>query len=264
MRSSISPSTIARDKKSGTLSDASVYFINYGKSGSFAINQNAPYYPASLLKVIIMVAYLKEADANPAVMQQQFTYTQAIAQVETIPYEAPSELTVGISYTAQQLVDKMIIDSDNGAMGTLLANIPDAKIEQVFSDLGIPGPTGDGSTYEISANDYSLFFRVLYNATYLSRASSEEALSLLSQATFKDGLVSGMPAGTLVAHKFGEHVTGTGADITSVELHDCGIVYVPNGPYLLCVMTKGPTLGNLETAIAGISKLVYADVSAEK
>ena len=211
-----------------------------------------------------MVAYLKDADADQSVLDRQLVYTSAIQAAETIPYEAPSTLVAGTSYSVDSLIRSMIVDSDNGAMGTLLANIPSTEIDQVFNDLNIPGPTGDGSSYEISAKDYSFFFRVLYNSTYLSRTNSEKALSLLSQATFKDGLVAGMPAGTTVAHKFGEHVIGTSTTISSVELHDCGIVYVPNGPYLLCVMTKGPSLGGLQNTIASISKLVYADVSNTK
>ena len=252
---------IAGQKASGALSSASVYFINYGRSGSFAINENEAYDPASMLKVVVMVAYLSEADTDASVLDKPLVYSQAIDDsTEAVAFADPSELKVGTTYTVDALIRSMIVDSDNGAMNLLIDNISPDYLNRVYTDLGLTAPVGT-TAYTISAKDYSLFFRVLYNATYLSRANSEKALSLLSEATFKDGLVSGMPAGTVVAHKFGEHVVGTGSTITSVELHDCGIVYVPNGPYLLCVMTKGPALGGLETAIAGISKLVYADVT---
>ncbi len=248
---------IDSQKKSGVLTDASVIFIDYGKSGSFAINPYAAYAPASLLKVVIMVAYLKKSDSNPAILNRELTYAPGIAQsIEEVPFQDPSNLKIGETYTVSDLIDQMIIDSDNGAMNLLLANIDDAYLNDVYSELGMQGPKAN-KQYTISANDYSIFFRILYNGTYLSDQSSEKALSILSKATFKDGLVAGLPNGTTVAHKFGEHVNGSGDRIDSVELHDCGIVYPKGGPYLICVMTKGASLDALKTTIGTISKMAY-------
>jgi beta-lactamase class A len=259
LRNSVN-SAIEQDKKSGTVTAASVYFINYGKSGSFAINASEPYDPASMLKIVIMVGYLKEADADPSILSRELVYTPETQKAtESVPFAEPSSLEVGQKYSINDLIASMIAGSDNGAMNLLLANISDAYLTNVYTNLGIAAPIA-GTNYTIAAKDYSLFFRVLYNATYLSRINSEKALGLLSKATFMNGLVAGMPKGTLVAHKFGEHVNGTGSKVSSVELHDCGIVYVTEGPYLLCVMTKGPTLEGLQSAILQISKLVYTDV----
>lgn len=41
------------------------------------------------------------------------------------------------------------------------------------------------------------------------------------------------------------------------ELHDCGIIYYPERPYLLCVMTEGNDLNELAGVIQNISKTVY-------
>ena len=253
---------IATQTATGNITTASVYFINYGKGGTFAINANDAYDPASLLKVVVMVAYLKEADTDPAVMNQTIMYTQALADSENVPFASPSELTVGQTYTVSDLINKMIEDSDNGAMDMLVDSIDSATLNSVYSDLGIPAPGANSAGYTISTLDYSLFVRVLYNATYLSWDNSQKALSILSQATFKDGLVAGLPDGTVVAHKFGEHVTGDASgQATQVELHDCGIVYGQGGPYLLCVMTRGTSLDSVSSLIAGISKMVHDSVS---
>lgn len=254
---------IADVKHEGRVADASVNFIQYGQSGSFAYNDDAAYYPASLLKVVIMVGYYKKAETDPAILDRQLAYSPQVQAMQTVPFEAPTTLVPGQWYPTSELIERMIVDSDNGAMNILLLAIGDAYLDQVFASLGIPGPTGDGTDYTISAKDYSLFFRVLYNATYLSRENSEKALALLSKVTFKEGLVAGLPEGSIVAHKFGEHVAVTGSGTTSLELHDCGIVYVKGGPYLLCIMTKGSDLDDLKAAIARISELVYDDV-AEK
>lgn len=252
-------SYIGSREKSGLLDDASVYLINYTKEGSFALNENASYDPASLMKIAIMIAYFKREEKGQGSLQDRLTYSSALSQaLAGAAFDTPSELKVGESYSVDTLINDMIIDSDNGAMNLLLAGIPDQSMEEMYAELGIKGPEAN-VPYVISAKDYSLFFRILYNATYLTRADSEKALSILSQATFKDGLVAGLPRGTTVAHKFGEHVTPDSAgNPASFELHDCGIVYEHNDRYLLCVMTKGKTLSDLSDTIAGIAKMVSA------
>ena len=76
----------------------------------------------------------------------------------------------------------------------------------VFRDLDISVPSDYAQQYFISAKNYSLFFRVLYNATYLSREMSEKALGLLSKTVFRDGLTAKLPSSVVVSHKFGEWV----------------------------------------------------------
>lgn len=250
---------ISDEKSSGLLSNASVYFIDYKKNGqAFAINENDKYAPASMLKVVIMIGYLKESDSDNKIFSNSYVYNSTLANsLQDVPFENPSSLKVGQSYTVKELINKMIIDSDNGAMSLLLYNIDDSYLSEVYKNLGMSGPVDNSSDYTISAKDYSLFFRVLYNSTYLSRESSEFALSLLSKTTFIDGLVAGVPDGTTVSHKFGEHPNGNIDNITSIELHDCGYVYAKDSPYLLCVMTKSKTLDESKKVISNISKIVY-------
>ncbi|MDR3519275.1 MAG: class A beta-lactamase-related serine hydrolase [Candidatus Pacebacteria bacterium] len=253
-------SYIVSQKKANVVTDTSVYFINYKKGGLFTIDPDNQYDPASMLKVVIMIGYLKESDTDPSILNQELTYFPSIAQnLESIPFEDPSKLVVGQTYLVSDLINQMIVNSDNGAMNLLLSHIDNSYLSEIYTEIGLKAPA-PGAPYTISPADFSLFFRILYNGTYLSDASSEKALSILSQATFSDGLLAGLPAGTVVAHKFGERVIGSGDQITSVELHDCGIVYANQGPYLLCVMTRGKNLNSLAATIATISKMVYGYV----
>jgi hypothetical protein len=137
----------------------------------------------------------------------------------------------------------------------------------VYSDIGITPPkTLVEET--VSVKDYSYLFRLLYNGTYLSKSMSQYALELLSNVDFKDGLRLGVPAETIISQKFGERTFVEKNTITGVkrvlfkELHDCGIVYYPKNPYLLCVMTKGNDFKNLESVINKVSNIVYQEISA--
>jgi len=114
----------------------------------------------------------------------------------------------------------------------------------------------------MSPEIYSRLFRALYNATYLPDIESEQAFELLSQTDFNGGLVQGISASMTVAHKFGEHTEVENGKTIDRELHDCGIVYYPNQPYFLCVMTRGQDFPTLEKIIGNISKSVFDYMSS--
>ena len=106
--------------------------------------------------------------------------------------------------------------------------------DKVFTDLGITIPGVRGTEDYMSVSDYASFFRILYNASYLTKDDSQKALDLLTKVDFADGIRAGVPKGVPVANKFGERsVNGL------QQLHDCGIVYYNNHPYLLCIMSRG-------------------------
>jgi hypothetical protein len=48
------------------------------------------------------------------------------------------------------------------------------------------------------------------------------------------------------------------------QLHDCGIIYYPGNPYLLCVMTRGTDWSALEKTIQTISAMTYKEVDSRK
>jgi len=55
--------------------DTSVYFIDYGEGGRFTINENDLYSPASLMKVVVMIAYFKKAETtDPNILNQKMVY----------------------------------------------------------------------------------------------------------------------------------------------------------------------------------------------
>ncbi len=89
----------------------------------------------------------------------------------------------------------------------------------------------------------------------------------MSQTDFTEGIVAGVPQGTLVSHKFGvrtvasHELTPDSQMVSNHELHDCGIVYYPNNPYFICVMTQGKEFNSLQSVIQGASELVWKYVA---
>lgn len=250
-----------KQKNAGNITDLSVFLSELDQGRWIGVNENDKFTPASLMKVIIMIAYFKKSEQDINLLGKKLVYSKVIDDLtQSSPFDDSSELKIGKSYSVDELIRNVIVNSDNGAKTLLLTSIDDASIDEVYKILSVPNDTN--SEYTISPRDYSLFFRILYSATYLNKELSEKALTLLSETNFKDGLVAGVPNKITVAHKFGEHVITGGIQVTGIELHDCGIIYYQPSPYFLCVMTRGLDLEKLKTVIAGISNLVYKEISS--
>jgi hypothetical protein len=147
----------------------------------------------------------------------------------------------------------VLYDYLNATYGTEL-------LTQTYSDLGILEMGSDTSMAAVNTKAYGSIFRMLYNSSYLNPDASEQLLSLLVQSDFAYGIRAGVPANMRVAEKFGERYLDDGQK----QLHSCGIVYFPNNPYLLCVMTRGQSFDDLKTIISDISKKVYLEIDSRK
>jgi beta-lactamase class A len=251
------------DKKiqSGDINIASVYVRDFNTGGTLNINPSEKYYPASLNKIPVLIAYLKAAEKDPEILGQKISLDESAdgnANQEIMPKDY---LKPGKAYTVEEALEKMIKYSDNNAFFLLADRIDIDILESTYKDLKISFPQEiDAPPDFMTAKDFSYFLRILYNATYLKKDFSEKALELLSDIDFKDGLVAGLPQNVLISHKFGLQ-TEEKNGIRYRELHDCGIIYNPERPYLVCVMSKGSSnLEKMEKTIQHISKLIYNDL----
>jgi beta-lactamase class A len=252
--------------KAGTFSKASVYFSDF-KTGKWAsVYPDDKYYPSSLGKIPIMMAYYEMAAQDPTVLDKEIMYTGGpdLNDMQDIP---PAQaIVVGQTYTVSQLIGYMIEDSDNNAAQLLYANVDQSDLNNIYSELGIPTDEDVTAANADIATPQQIgsLFRILYNATYITHDYSEEALNLMSQSSFTQGIVAGVPAGTTVSHKLGLVGIGNGDPAPEHELHDCGIVYGPD-TYLICVMTRGSApLTTMEAGVASISRAVYQQVENGK
>lgn len=242
----------------GNVSEASLYYRDLENGPVLFINDEV-YTPASLLKVPIMIAYFKAAEANPDILNQVVDYKDPLPTVPSQIYiDSTPEIQPGNSYTIGELIDRMITRSDNTA-ALLLHNYIDINLQQkVYDDFDIPLPNNDDPRRPfINAQTYSGFLRILYNATYLSKEYSEKALEILSRSTFNQGLRAGIPADVKISNKFGVFAKGSEPDIKT-QLHDCGIVY-SRKTYIICVMSIGHSLEAQAELIKNISAVIYED-----
>jgi len=249
--------TFIEESKS-SLDFISVYFRDLNNGPWFGLNEKETFMPGSLLKVPLMFSVFKIAELNPEILKQRFFYDDKEQIPVSVYFKPEKEIEPGKFYVAGDLVESMIKYSDNNATYLLDQIVTQKQFEDSYGDLGIEKPSG--AQYQIPVKIYASFFRILYNATYLNKELSEKALDLLSQSTFNKGLRAGVPADIIVAHKFGEKEID---DNNLKQLHDCGIIYYPKKPYILCVMTRGKNLDKLADVIKDISSLIYKEIDKE-
>ena len=255
----------ASAKAAGKATEVSVYYRDLDSSNWVGINYTDQFNPASMLKVVTLMALLHASEENPLLLDAKITIPASVAipagEQDFFPPTDPVQS--GNTYTVPDLMSKLITQSDNGANAILIQYIGDNAMSTIFDTLNVPIPSAIGG---VTAQQYSHLFRVLYNGSYLSPANSERALELLTKTAFTQGLVAGVPSGTVVAHKFGERTgSGSASDPATVhELHDCGIVYYPDHPYFLCVMTRGSDFTTLTSIIKDISQITWKQVSVLK
>lgn len=241
------------------LAHVSVYFRDLNDGPSFGINEDEKFAPASLLKLPLMISLLKQAENDPHLLSRRIAYKKSDEDYNKALTFMPSKMIVpGHSYSIDELIYAMIVYSDNNANTLLFKNTDPKKLIKTYIDLGVQPPIVGRKDDYMSVEEYTSFFRILFNSSYLGKEMSERALRYLTEAEFKDGIVAGVPSGIVVAHKFGERVSGAQNEIK--ELHDCGIVYYPNSPYLLCIMTRGTDFSTLDDIIRDISHRVYEEL----
>lgn len=253
--------TIRAQARAPGLEGVSVYFRELNDGIWFSVGATERFTPASLRKVPMMIAVLKQAEREPDLLDRPVPFRLGSDYNAKQTLKPSVTMTPGQSYAVGELVRRMIVYSDNNAFMLLSRVVDPAELDRTYAKLDARPAGAAGPNDFLSVQTYAAFFRILFNASYLGKERSEQALSLLAQTEFRAGLASGLPADVPVAHKFGEHRDDAAG---KVQLHDCGIVYFPERPYLLCVMSRGTSFEHLDDVIAAISKAVFDEVKRQQ
>lgn len=256
---------IEEQKKEGNAKEIAIYFRDLEDGPILGIDESAEFSPASLLKLPLSIALMNIAEDEEGFLERQLLYKQ-IAPTPTQTFIPTVSVEEGKAYSIETLLFNTLVYSDNISYEILLeylAGLPDGplKINRVFQELGIIDPRNEVEN-TLTVRGYASLFRLLYNVSYLNAENSEKILSWLTQSDFDIGLEAGVPKEVPVAHKFGERLIQGTTNIK--QLHDCGIVYYPGNPYVICVMTRGNDMYKLSDSIRTISEMVYSEVNSRR
>lgn len=239
--------------QSDAVDTVSVYVKDLSTGKEYGVDEDTKFVPASVLKVGLFTAYLKESETQPELLNVKASLTPELKKLNTTLFAYPvikNPIEIGKEYTVEQFLTQLIKESDNDAVVVLEHYLPVPILTNTLSTiLQYDFKTGD----LLSPKQASLFFESLYTASYLNKETSDIALETLTDTNLNTALVAGVPSDVRVAHKYGVLAVN---NYELFGLNDCGIVYTES-PYSICVMTTGKKISDLEKAIADISRIVY-------
>ena len=243
----------------GVADNISLYFKDLDHGKEISIEPTRSWIPASTIKSFVVL----EAFRQRSLGLIDFNQIVSIKPENVVPTELETadfpRLREGTQVTIKQLVEAMIIQSDNIAYNTLLDILDRRNItlalknigitetvvgeklnldeSQFQTDLEVPGRQSNTTTVK----DLATFFDLLYNKKI---ANADEILGIFKRQKINDMIPALLPANTVVAHK-----TGDWAPI----YHDGGVVFKPSDPFILTIFTNSDN----PKIVAQLAKVAY-------
>lgn len=193
-----------------------------GRSGS--ANGNKQFVAASTYKLYVAYAVSKEIEAG------RMSWSTVIAEGKT----------------AERCFDDMIVVSNNPCAKAFGNRIGWQNIENMMHGLGLSSATQLSPSVLTTPNDLAKFLYKLESGSLLNSADRARLLSAMKRQSYtRQGIPKG--AGGVVADKVG--------DVDGYK-HDAAIVYGPNGPYVIVVMTSGGSWSGIADVASQVHKLL--------
>lgn len=226
------------------------FYFEYLPSGiSIGVNDQEEVRLVSLAKVPTIMAVYRQINLENLKPEQILKVSREDINKDSGDLWKRGE---GVQITLEEAINLTLTESDNTAHNLLLRLIQPEDINAVYDSLDIQVRQEDGFPV-VTPKSYSSILRSLYLSSYLSQQYSNEILELLTQTKFKDKLTAGVPSSIKVAHKVG---VLEGKDASLSLFLDCGIIYVPNRPYLLCMFVNGSD-EEAQVRMKSVSQTIY-------
>lgn len=224
------------------------FYFEYLPSGTtMRIGDDNQLVAASLIKLPLVMNLYRAAEMDKIDLDQVVTIQED--QIDDA-YGDLWQKGAGTQLTLRQLAQLTLEESDNTASRAIHDHVKGLLPEedQSLAQLDIDQNLQNGQAV-IDAKSYASVLKSLYFASYVGRDGSNEILSYLTRSTENRRLTKNLPSSIEVAHK-----NGVNNQVWAES--DCGIIYVPKRPYIICVMVGLPET-EANTFIADVSKAIY-------
>jgi beta-lactamase class A len=231
----------------------SVYFEYLPTGTSIRINPDVRYRAASLMKLPVAMELYKASENGKVNLDDTIQLKQ---EWLNNGYGTLYEKGVGYTLTLREAAEILLAESDNTALRAILASTEGTldTSELALGSLDVEFTLNEDDSIDIGTRSYSSFFKCLYFACYNTKENSQEILTMLTKSPDTDRIVAGVgDNATAVAHKIGVFNTQVQSD--------CGIVYVENNNYVLCIMLEGDDSQVSNDTFKTISDKVYTFVT---
>ncbi|MHB9031893.1 MAG: serine hydrolase [Anaerolineae bacterium] len=223
--------------------DYAVYFQALGSDAHFGLNAQMNLTAASLIKMPVLAALYREADAGRVNLETVYTLTV------TDIYEGSGVLInqpAGTQYTYRDLAGLMGEFSDNTAFHYIADQVLGADLVQ--ATITLLGMTRTNFVERVTtAEDMGQFFARLYQEPVVSDGARQEILSFITDTAYEDRIPAGIPNGIVVSHKIGSQPG---------IISDAGIVF-SSKPFVLVIMTEHVSVMQALRALPQIANAIY-------
>jgi beta-lactamase class A len=252
-----------------------LYYRSLVRPDSLLIGANLRFHAASTMKIPVMIQLFQDADAGLLRLDDSVTVHVAFpslvqGEAFTVGREDDSDSTlyrwVGRNRSVRELLELMITRSSNLATDLLIERVGAERAQASARALGawsiqVLRGVEDGPAYRAGLNntttarDLGVLLVAIAQGRAASRAACDSMLAILGRQEFNEGIPTGLPAGTRVAHKTGW--------VGELVYHDAAIVYPAHGdPYVLTVLTGAIKEDSVaHNLVADLSRLVYANAN---
>lgn len=249
-------SEIINHNLEGKDGDYAVFIQDLSDQEVFSLNSNNSFPAASLYKVYLLAAVLKEVkDGNlkldDTLSSSKSYLSNTLGEVDFGYEDMPEE----IEYSVGEAMERIGRVSDNFAAIMLMDKLGVEKVQNMADYLNAD-ETEIKAPITTSASDMGKFFKKLARKEIMDLEISDKLIEFLSLNQLSSRIPALLPEGTKVVHKTGE--------LARIR-HDAGFVTLPNGKvYVIVFMSQNLRYEDeaIET-MAQISKDVY-DYFADK
>lgn len=222
------------------------------KTGEYYyLNEHREYESASLYKLWVMATVYKQIQAGKLEENEPLTADVVKLNKSFGIASDSAELSDGeLDFTIGSALRQMITISHNYAALALTTKVKLSSIDSFLKQNNLrESKVGTGNSAPITtAYDIAEFLEKLFKGELGDHLNTEKMIDLLKAQQLNKKLPKYLPESALVAHKTGE---------LGQFSHDAGIIYTPNGPYIIVVMSKSMYPPSAEERIAEISRAVY-------
>lgn len=225
--------------------NVSIYFEFLNTGANIAVNKDLQVWPASLMKIPIAMATMKKVERGEWRMDRDFVMEE---NDKNSIFGELYKNQDGTHFSLEELLNVMLINSDNTARNIIARNLDMYDFKDVIDHIGVDFDYNKDD--QISAKRYSVVWRSLFNATYLTPENSQKLIEIMSKSSAKNYLALNLPSSIKFSHKIG-------VLYDEMTFADSGIVYIPNRPYILTVMIQNHSQAEAEDIMKNISEKVY-------
>lgn len=242
--------------------DYAIYIKNLKTNEGYEYNENKIFKSASLYKLWVMaVAYEGisngRLDLNDVLRGDVRNFDVVLeiasesADISPTPEKSEEEKKAedeknSVSYSLENAIEQMITFSNNYAALLVASRAGNANVQSFLKSNY--SQSSFGSPPKTTAKDIGIFYEDLYNGKIVSALYSREMINILKRQELNDRIPKYLPEKIDIAHKTGE---------LGGNKHDAGIVFSPNGDYIIVVMTDTNNPSNAAEEIALFSKEIY-------